>query len=534
MENSTFIKCITIYPTLDVFDTSALKRCLPTVEGRTDFRTPIPKTMKTISIFVLMFGYAQISYAQTDCTVQTDIPQIECEALVALFTSTNGPGWTTNTGWNVDNSPCGWHGVTCLGGSVSRIQVSGNNLMGPLPPELGNLGNLVYLNLSVNQLSDPLPPALGNLGSLENIILSQNQLSGMLPPELGNLSNLEALILGTNQFSGAIPATLGNLGNLQYLGLDFNQLSGMIPAALGNLSNLLDLSLRTNQLSGMIPAALGNLSNLTGLLLDVNQLSGEIPAALGNLSNLSALFLQNNQLEGDVPLAVAQLGAGINCRMQNNPSLCMPDTPPYQAIGDPICGINLGDFDCTTLPVELTDFRAIADGAAVQLTWETASETNNSGFSIEQAEGPDWSLVDFVEGHGTTFGPQSYSYRITNLEPGSHRFRLKQVDFDGSFAYSPEVEAELTVPGTYALSEAYPNPFGSQTRLQLHVKYAQSVRVSVYDGLGRLVGVLHEGMLAEGAGVSLVLRGAGHPAGLYVIRAEGETFQATRTVVLMP
>ena len=98
-------------------------------------------------------------------------------------------------------------------------------------------------------------------------------MSGEIPAELGNLSNLISLDLGFNQLSGEIPAELGNLSNLEDLDLSFNQLSGEIPPELGNIPNLEDLDLSFNQLSGEIPAELGNLPNLS---LDGNQLSGRI------------------------------------------------------------------------------------------------------------------------------------------------------------------------------------------------------------------------------------------------------------------
>ena len=132
-------------------------------------------------------------------------------------------------------------------------------------------------------------------------MLSGNQLSGAIPAELGNLTHLTALVLSGNQLSGAIPAELGDLAHLTALVLSGNQLSGAIPAELGNLTHLTTLWLNDNQLSGAIPAELGDLANLEWLVLSGNQLSGAIPAELGDLANLTRLFLADNPLSGCIP-----------------------------------------------------------------------------------------------------------------------------------------------------------------------------------------------------------------------------------------
>ncbi|OAD19685.1 Na-Ca exchanger/integrin-beta4 domain protein, partial [Candidatus Thiomargarita nelsonii] len=290
-----------------------------------------------------------------DCAAVTEIPSTECEALVALYNSTDGANWRDNGGWNVTNTPCNWYGVSCSGGHVSRLSLSLNRLRGSIPTELGNLTNLTYLNLSsnfptgptptkfassvfyvffgfyhnsltgeiprelgnltrltvldlhYNQLTGTIPTELGNLSNLTWLSLNNNQLTGTIPTELGNLSNLTWLSLDSNQLSGTIPTELGNLTNLTWLSLYYNQLTGTIPTELGNLTRLTVLGLRYNQLTGEIPTELGNLTHLTWLGLHYNQLTGEIPTELGNLSNLTWLYLNNNQLTGEIPTELGNL-----------------------------------------------------------------------------------------------------------------------------------------------------------------------------------------------------------------------------------
>ena len=201
------------------------------------------------------------------------------------------------------------------------------------------------------------------------------------------------------------------------------------------------------------------------------------------------------------------------------------------------CDAATGCF--TDLPVTLAGFEAIADGNAVLLRWQTASETNNAGFSVEarrtgiDADAAPWSPLAFVDGHGTTAEPQRYAHRAEGLAPGRYRFRLKQIDFDGAFAYGPEVEVELALPGGFALSDAYPNPFNPQTTFTLAVAQAQRVRVEVYDVLGRRLRVLLDAALPAGEATRLVFDATGLPSGVYLLRTAGETFHASRRVTLV-
>jgi len=254
------------------------------------------------------------------CSSVSEIPTLECEALVALFNATDGLNWNNNTDWLVTDTPCSWLGVTCGSTHVTQLDLSRNQLSGSIPVELANLSNLTLLALQVNQLSGGIPVELANLSNLTSLFLVVNQLSGSIPAELGNLSNLTNLDLSRNQLSGSIPVELANLSNLTLLALQVNQLSGSIPVELGNLSNLTSLSLEGNQLSGSIPAELGNLSNLIVLNLSRNQLSGGIPVELANLTNLAFLGLGENQLSGSIPVELGNL-SNLNVLLLNSNQL---------------------------------------------------------------------------------------------------------------------------------------------------------------------------------------------------------------------
>ncbi|MCX6583442.1 MAG: fibronectin type III domain-containing protein [Candidatus Aminicenantes bacterium] len=259
------------------------------------------------------------SRTQTVKPAAAAIPPQERAALIALYNSTGGDHWFESGSWKsgplasdgfaLPGTENNWEGITCdpYIPTVTLITLAHYGLNGTLPPELGNLANLLSLRLWANQLSGSIPPELGNLTNLQELLLHANQLSGNIPPELGNLANLQFLIFDWNQLSGSIPPELGNLANLQFLDLGDNQFSGSIPPELGNLTNLQELLLHANQLSGNIPPELANLAYLQGLGFFSNQLSGSIPPELGTLANLQWLSLGANQLSGIIPSELANL-----------------------------------------------------------------------------------------------------------------------------------------------------------------------------------------------------------------------------------
>jgi Leucine-rich repeat (LRR) protein len=278
------------------------------------------KVRLSLLILVLMSPLIQ---AATDCATVTEIPSTECKALVALYNSTGGDNWTRNSGWLETNAPCGWYGVTCNGGRVSKIRLYNNQLGGTIPTELGNLSDLTLLDLSTSwnspvKLTGTIPTELGNLSNLTRLYLNNNELTGTIPTELGNLSNLTELSLWSNELTGTIPTELGNLSNLTELSLWSNELTGTIPTELGNLSNLTSLDLSWNSLTGTIPTELGNLSNLTRLYLYNNSLTGTIPTELGNLSNLTYLCLDRNELTGTIPTELGNLSNLTRLYLYNN------------------------------------------------------------------------------------------------------------------------------------------------------------------------------------------------------------------------
>ena len=158
------------------------------------------------------------------------IPAAERAALIALYNGTDGANWLDSSNWlGVQGTECTWFGVECrmidsnpLEMYVYGLDVSGNNLSGFIPPELGNLSGTRSLYLGGNELIGGIPPELGDLSNAIYVSLHSNRLSGTIPPELGDLSIVSSLLLCCNQLGGEIPEELANLSSLGSSGLDIN------------------------------------------------------------------------------------------------------------------------------------------------------------------------------------------------------------------------------------------------------------------------------------------------------------------------
>jgi hypothetical protein len=170
----------------------------------------------------------------------------------------------------------------------------------------------------------------------------------------------------------------------------------------------------------------------------------------------------------------------------------------------------------------MSAFSAVADDGGARLSWRTASETGNSGFYVEHRGGPapaTFRRLGFVEGEGTTQRPQTYSYRAENLAPGTHAFRLRQVDTDGTETVTDPVSVRITPDEPLSLSPPSPNPVRNETTATLSTQNTTTVTVALYDALGRRVRILHDGRVTKAESRSVEVSTKGLSSGLYFIRA---------------
>ncbi len=393
-----------------------------------------PRPSEPNTLYILHFSsrehgggvaYLDVTYHYiTICDIVGEIPRAECDALVDLYNSTNGPSWTHNTGWLSTYTPCTtpWYGVTCSGGHVTELNLNSNHLVGSIPSTLSNLSSLQDLGLSTNQLTGSIPASLGSLSSLKFLNLSGNQLTDGIPTSLGSLSNLEGLWLSANQLTGSIPSSLGSLPHLTDLSLKTNQLTGSIPASLGSLPNLQRLVLNDNQLTGNIPSTIGNVSTLTGLFVDSNPLSGALPASLTNLDLIAFHF--------------------------NDTGLCEPPDAAFQAWLASIPSLQRTDVKCGAATATPTPTPTSEPGAKMHLPiimkqhvvpgptpTPTPTSTPSPIFSDDFEDGL---LTGWTANQGVWTNPGTYM-RGQDTEPPAYEIRNVKSATGAAFTYEGTV-----------------------------------------------------------------------------------------------
>ncbi len=201
----------------------------------------------------------------------------------------------------------------------------------------------------------------------------------------------------------------------------------------------------------------------------------------------------------------------------------------------PVVRIPLAGIGDNPLSVEWSSFVAIPNAQGVKLFWETCCEVNNAGFEVERKQPTtDWRAIGFVQGNGTTSEVQRYTFSDNAAPSGSVLYRLKQVDFDGTFSYSPIVETVVNAPTTFALNQNYPNPFNPETRIGYRLPIAADVKLELYDMLGRKLVTLVNARQEAGAYlIAFNAQTLNLASGIYFYRLQAGNFVETKKMMLM-
>jgi hypothetical protein len=191
-------------------------------------------------------------------------------------------------------------------------------------------------------------------------------------------------------------------------------------------------------------------------------------------------------------------------------------------------------FTDTQIPVELSSFSAFSNSGYVELSWSTATELNNSGFEIHRStqNDNDWANIGFVPGFGTSTENHSYSFTDNDISPGKYFYRLKQIDFDGSYEYSKIVEVDVVLPFAFTLEQNYPNPFNPSTKIKYQLPVTGFVNLKVYDVLGNEVATLVDEEKSAGS-FDVEFNAFGLPSGIYFYTLNAANYIQTRKMILL-
>jgi len=199
-------------------------------------------------------------------------------------------------------------------------------------------------------------------------------------------------------------------------------------------------------------------------------------------------------------------------------------------------GVILHTSNGGVVPVELISFTAEVLDDKIQLYWTTATETNNQGFEIQRQVGSrqpavgNWDVIGFFPGFGTTTEPKSYSFVDKDIYSGSYKYRLKQIDFDGTFSHSEVIEVIVDfTPKELTLEQNFPNPFNSSTIIKYSLPEASDIRISVYDILGTEVEVLVNER-KEAGNYKINFEAVDLPSGVYLYRIETKNITSSQFV----
>jgi hypothetical protein len=190
-------------------------------------------------------------------------------------------------------------------------------------------------------------------------------------------------------------------------------------------------------------------------------------------------------------------------------------------------GENFPVFVTPPVPVELVTFSAVSGNKEIHLSWITASEINNKGFEVQRtSDQQNFKAIAFIPGNGTTTSQNSYSFIDSPENPGTYYYRLKQIDFDGSFEFSNTINADFTLR-SFELSQNYPNPFNPETVISFSIPDEGYLTLKIYNISGELVEVLSDGFVSTGIN-SIRWNAAPFPSGVYFYRLSFQSWEGLK------
>jgi hypothetical protein len=186
------------------------------------------------------------------------------------------------------------------------------------------------------------------------------------------------------------------------------------------------------------------------------------------------------------------------------------------------------------LPVELVGFQVRAHDGGAELRWSTATETGNAGFEIQRRRlgAQTWTREAFLAGHGTTADATHYRHQVTPLDPGTHRFRLRQVDTDGTSRIVAEGRVQIAPKGDVRVHGPNPVQSGTPVPVTLRPGAEGPVEVTLFDALGRQLRTARSTTRGTGL-VRMTVSTEGLAAGTYFLEVQGAGVTAVKQLAIV-
>jgi len=339
----------------------------------------------------------------------------------------------------------------------------------------------------------------------------------------GNTGNVAGELVNSG---GTVVAVINSTSNNPFILTAPSEGTYLINAGYKNPSRRWDSTHVTLQLS-LPPSAP---SNLVAQFIP-SPLSVELTWT-DNSNNENGFIIEREAQSPDAFVVIDTVSANTNLFVDNTVSYSTYNyrITAYNAFGQSAYS-NVAQI---IVPVELTSFNASIKDEGVLLEWTTSTELNNSGFEIQRNQSSSWETIGFVEGRGTT--TEITNYQFFNDLSGFNssvklQYRLKQVDFGGTFSYSNIIEIDF-IPRAYSLSQNYPNPFNPSTSISFTLTKSTFVTLKIYNVLGNEITTLVNQNMPGGKH-EIRFNANGLPSGVYLYTITAGDFVDTKKMLLM-
>ncbi|MFC1481880.1 leucine-rich repeat domain-containing protein [Candidatus Neomarinimicrobiota bacterium] len=492
-------------------------------------------------------------------TITEDMLPADSLVVVALYDSLDGDNWVLPewfTPWDPGTPISEWGGIVVTDNRITQLNLYNLGLSGTIPPIIGDLSEVWYLDFGWGTFTGGIPEEIGNLTKLTLLLLDHGGWQ-VLPEFLGTMTGLTSLSLQQNEISGPIPAWMLNLTNLTTWQLDYNNFTGPLPAGMDTLPNLAFLDLKHNNFTfeDIIP------------LLDGDWTVYYAPQGKIGIERDQAVLVGE-------PLILASDGAGSGHQYQWNKdglpivgatdSVYTKAVAEYSDAGDytlEVTNAAASELTLNSLPIHVS---VVEDPI---LPFYLISPANNSSVIIANSNVAndslifEWESTTDLGGDPVFYGaliddglntvltissttgtriPIAYTdiaeaLRVASVLSVGGYWQIYATDGSADTTWAADGPYQLTIdastldvlvqallPTEFALHPAYPNPFNPSTNIRFDLPVTGEISLIVYDILGREVAELASGLQPAGyhqlRWSGRAANGSSVPTGMYFAR----------------